>query len=177
MHTNNSPRRRPRHGVGEHLRSLGGACLLLGCSVGWAQGTSNPDPLVDKLLQYGNETSVYKAMGKKLDAQLQVMTKQIEIDKLAPTTKREPGSVLLAVEGLNGKLIAVIEFIPGATIEAKTGDVLPDGQRVEAINFDSVVLRGVRNKRRVVLSVPQPESGSTVGGFEKMPIGAQATHD
>lgn len=169
MHTTNS--------VGRCCRTAAAAATLLCSGVAMAQGAGNADPLVDKLLQYGTEASVYKAMSKKLEAQLQALSKQAEIDKLAPAERRETGPALVAVEGINGKLTAVIELVPGAAIEANVGDVLPDGQRVESINFDSVVLRGTRGKRQTVLSVPKSSYGSTVGGFEQTAGTAKAGHE
>jgi hypothetical protein len=130
---------------------------------------ANMDPNADLLLQYGTEASVYRALTKKLEAQLQAITRQSEVEKAAPGLKRKPGPVLVAVEGLKSKgLIAVIEIIPGAAIEAREGTQLPDGSVVQKINFDSVVLKSKRGARSVVLNVPQFNVGvgsTAVGRF------------
>lgn len=125
------------------------------------------DPNTDLMLQYGTEAGVYKALSKKLEAQLQAITRQSEVEKAAPGLKRQPGPVLIGVEGVASQgLTAFIELLPGAVIEAREGTALPNGMVVEKINFDSVSLRGRRGQRQIVLTVPQfPRTSTTIGRF------------
>lgn len=125
------------------------------------------DPNADLMLQYGAEASVYRALSKKLEAQLQAINRQAEVEKVAPGLRRAPGPVLIAVEGLKDRgLTAFIELVPGAPIQARMGDALPNGMFVEAISFETVTLRGRKGQRQIVLTVPQYQnSGNTVGRF------------
>lgn len=124
------------------------------------------DPNADLLLQYGTEASVYRALSKKLEAQLQAINRQRDVERAAPGLKRKPGPVLLAVEGLKSRgFTAHIEIIPGAIVEARVGTLLPDGSVVEGINFESVTLKKGRAKS-TVLTVPQfQDEPNTFGRF------------
>lgn len=130
---------------------------------------SKPDkvtPYVDKLIQYANEATLYKAMTKKLEAQLQTMTKQAEVEKSYPLASRPKGPVLVAVEGLNDRLHVLIELSPGVPIQAKVDDILPNGMQVTGISFDSVTLLHLKTRKQAVLVIPQTPYSTSVGYFE-----------
>lgn len=122
------------------------------------------DGNVNYLGTLGTETMVYKAVTKKLEAQLQALAKQIEVERLTPSLARAKKSPsLIGVEGSAAKLIAVIRVLPGADIEAKVGDVLPDGSKVVRINFDSVTIAETNGRKKRVLTVAEPVHPGAVG--------------
>jgi type IV pilus biogenesis protein PilP len=111
----------------------------------------------DRLTQIEAETLVLKAREKQIDAQAAILTKQNEIamkralnDQLSnKTSSGDP--VVRSIEGIGRAIYATLQLNNGSMIEARAGDVLPNGMKVVSVRPNEVVVLS-RNKRRIRLA-------------------------
>lgn len=135
------------------------------------------DSTSDSLTRIEAETLVLKAREKQLVVQAQIVTKQAEIAakraenyRLARiATAGDP--VIRAIEGMGGILYATLQMDNGSIVEAKVGDVLPNGMKVTAINPNEVIAE-TRKKKRIRLStgVTAAPSYSPSGSITSMAL-------
>lgn len=137
-----------------------------------AADSSTPDkPASDKsaserLTQIEAETLLLKAREKQIDVQASIITKQNEIilkqalnDQL--TNKAVAGDPLVrSIEGIGKAMYATLQLHNGNLIDAKAGDVLPNGMKVVSIRPNEVIVQSA-NKRRTRLggASPAPVAG------------------
>lgn len=111
------------------------------------------DSTADRLTRIEAETLVLKAREKQLAVQAQIAAKQAEIATRQAENYRlariasvnDP--VIQAVEGIGDTVYATLQLDNGSTVEAKVGDVLPNGMRVLAINPNEVIVETQKKKR------------------------------
>jgi type IV pilus biogenesis protein PilP len=115
----------------------------------------------DRLTQIEAETLLLKAREKQIDVQASIITKQNEIvlkqalnDQL--THKAVGGDPLVrSIEGIGKSLYATLQLSNGNLIEAKVGDVLPNGMKVVSIRPNEVTVQS-GNKQRTRLGGAHP---------------------
>lgn len=121
------------------------------------------DPTSDSLTQIEEETLVLKAREKQLEVQANIIGKQNEI-----AVRQSMGNLLIhspaigdpvvrAIEGVGKSTYATLQLSDGASVEAKSGDLLPNGMRVLTIGASEVIVQ-TRQKKRVRLSAQTPAS-------------------
>jgi type IV pilus biogenesis protein PilP len=120
----------------------------------------------DRLTQIETETLLLKAREKQIDVQASILTKQNEIvlkqamnDQL--THKSVGGDPMVrSIEGIGKAMYATLQLGNGNLIEAKVGDVLPNGMKVVSIRPNEVTVQS-RNKQHMRLggAIPTPAHG------------------
>jgi type IV pilus biogenesis protein PilP len=120
---------------------------LLAGPAAFAESTS------DQLTRMESETLVLKAREKQLEVQANILTKQNDIrvkqgvnDHLA----RGPMSgdpLVYSVEGIGKAMVATLQM-GNSVIDAKSGDVLPNGMRVVSIRANEVIVETRKRQRR-----------------------------
>jgi type IV pilus biogenesis protein PilP len=111
----------------------------------------------ERLTQIEAETLVLKAREKQIDAQASILTKQNDIamkralnDQL--TNKATTGDpIVRSIEGIGRAIYATLQLNNGSMVEARAGDVLPNGMKVVSVRPNEVIVMS-RNKRRIRLA-------------------------
>lgn len=130
------------------------------------------DTTSENLTKIEAETLLLKAREKQLSVQAQIAAKRAEIASKQAETNRlarigtygDP--VIRSVEGIGPVTYATLQMENGSTVEAKTGDILPNGMKVVSVNQNEVIVE-TQKKKRVRLStgtVAAQHYGAAAGG-------------
>lgn len=127
------------------------------------------DSTSDSLTRIEAETLLLKAREKQLAVQAQIVAKQTEIAsrqaenyRLARTASAgDP--VIRSVEGIGRNMVATLQLDNGSTVDARVGDVLPNGMRVASVSVNEVIVETQKNKR-IRLSTGSAAAASYAAG-------------
>jgi type IV pilus biogenesis protein PilP len=127
---------------------------------------------VDSLSKIEAETLVLKAREKQLSVRAQIVSKQGEIaakqvenTRLAHTASAgDP--LVMSIEGVGATIYATLQLDNGATIDAKAGDVLPNGMKILSVTLNEVIAEAPK-KRRVRLAT---NAGVVSGNYATAPM-------
>jgi type IV pilus biogenesis protein PilP len=120
----------------------------------------------DRLTQIETETLLLKAREKQIDVQASILTKQNEIvlkqamnDQLTHKSNgAEP--MVRSIEGIGKSMYATLQLSNGNLVEAKVGDVLPNGMKVVSIRPNEVTVQSrSKQQKRLGGAVPTPAQG------------------
>jgi len=146
--------------------------LIVVCACIAAAGAALADTTADDLSRIEAETLLLKAREKKLAVEEQIVARQAAIaskraesNRLA-TVARAGDPVILGIEGIGSRLYATLQLENGSTVDARVGDVLPNGMKVVAISLNEVIVEN-RRRHRVRLSTGvavSPVYGTGYGG-------------
>lgn len=125
---------------------LAALCILLPV-------TALADSTSDSLTRIEAETLLLKAREKQLAVRAQIVAKQAEIASRQAESNRlariasAGDPVIRSVEGIGSTVYATLQLDNGSTVEAKVGDVLPNGMKVVAVNPNEVIVETQKRKR------------------------------
>lgn len=125
-------------------------------------GAAFAESASERLTRIEAETLVLKAREKQLDVQSNIITKQNEIvvkqnlnDQL--TQNAVAGDpVVRSVEGIGNAIYVTLQLNNGALIDAKVGDVLPNGAKVTSIRLNEVIVESPKKRRTRLAGSTQP---------------------
>jgi type IV pilus biogenesis protein PilP len=141
--------------------------LLALCSMAVACAAAAADTTAESLTRIEAETAVLKARARKIEVQAQIASKKAEIAKLtAPAQAGDP--TVRSIEGVGSRVYATVQLENGSAMDVRTGDVLPNGMKVESIAANEVVVRK-RNQRRYRLASTPPPPAANAGSFGALP--------
>lgn len=119
-------------------------------------GAALAETASEQLTRIEAETLLLKAREKQLEVQANIVARQNEIatkrqltDQLAQTAVAgDP--VVRSIEGIGKVMYATVQLADGNLVDARVGDVLPNGMKVASIKPHEVIVEN-RKKRRVRL--------------------------
>lgn len=110
----------------------------------------------ERLTEIEAETLVLKAREKQVEVQASILTKQNDIIMKRALNNQLTNSggigdpLVRSIEGIGKNMYATLQLSNGSVIEARAGDVLPNGMKVVSIQANEVIVES-RNKRRTRL--------------------------
>lgn len=116
-------------------------------------GAALADSTADRLTRIEAETLVLKAREKQLAVQAQIAAKEAEIASKQAESNHlariasAGDPVIRSVEGIGRTVYATLQLDNGSTVDAKVGDILPNGMKVVAINPNEVIVETPKRKR------------------------------
>ena len=114
------------------------------------------DSIAENLSRIETETLLLKAREKQLEAQVQIATRQAEVDRLVRTAGAGDPTIL-SIEGIGNSIYTTLQLDNGNMIDAKVGDVLPNGMKIVSIRANEVIVEA-QKKRRIRLATGMPSN-------------------
>jgi type IV pilus biogenesis protein PilP len=141
------------------------SCLALPCAAALAESTA------DTISKTEAETSVLKARARKLEVEASIAAKRAEIQRYTQTAKAGDPT-LRSVEGVGKTVYATLQLASGVSIDAKVGDVLPNGMKVISIRPNEVIVQSGKKRIRLGAGALEPTPFAAAQAGAALPVPA-----